>query len=240
LEHAVLELLVQKGHVAPREPGFEAATGTPREQELVTLIADALAGLLALDGRFAPVVVPGDIPDGIAVDGALFLHADGSVSPSASGFSFGYPDYDVNRRLAELLAAEFQRLSGHPPRRRDNATSNERGYYGFSRVATLGPEVLVEHGFLTNPGEGLWLFGNVDGLAAAEYRALCTFFGLDPRADRPERPWPVPLPLWVWPWMAWRLAGAPPGERPGSAPRLVPLWAWVRLQALIRARDERG
>jgi hypothetical protein len=232
----ILDLLVQKGHVAPREPGLEAATGTPREQELVTLIADALAGLLALDGRFAPVVVPGDIPDGIAVDGALFLHADGSVSPTASGFSFGYPSFEANRRLAELIAAEFERLAGHPPRRRDNLTADQRGYYGYSRVATLGPEVLVEHGFLTNPGERLWLFANVDRLAAAEYRALCAFFGFDPRADRPERPWPVPLPAWVWPWMAWRLAGAPPGQRPASAPRLVPLWAWARLQALLRAR----
>ena len=236
----MLEILIQEGHVAPREPGFEAATGTPREQELVTRIAAALAGLLAVDGRFAPLVVPGDIPDGIAVDGALFLHADGSPDPTVSGYSFGYPDYDVNRRLAELLAAEFDRLPGHPPHRPDNATTNMRSYYGFSRVATLGPEVLVEHGFLTNPGERLWLFGNVDELAGAEYRALCSFFGLAPTADRPRKPWPVPLPAWVWPWMAWRLAGAPAGERPASAPRLIPLWAWLRLQALLRARRERG
>ena len=233
------DVLVQKGHVAPREPGSESQTGAPREQELVTLIADALAALLALDGRFSPVVVPGDIPDGIRVDAALFLHADGSVSPAASGFSFGYPDYEVNRRLAQLIAGEFERLPGHPPRRRDNLTESQRGYYGYTRVSTLGPEVLVEHGFVTNPAERLWLFGHVPALAAAEYRALCAFFGLEPRADRPERPWPVPLPAWVWPWMAWRLAGAPPGERPPAAPRLIPMWAWLRLQALVQARRER-
>ncbi len=232
------DVLVQKGHVAPREPGFENQTGTAGEQELVTLIANALAALLAVDGRLLPVVVPGDIPDGIRVDAALFLHADGSVSPAASGFNFGYPEYAVNRQLAELIAAEFERLPGHPPRRRDNLTENQRSYYGYSRVATLGPEVLVEHGFLTNPGERVWLFANVPQLAAAEYRALCAFFDLEPRADRPERPWPVPLPAWVWPWMAWRLAGAPPGERPASAPRLIPLWAWLRLQALLRARRD--
>jgi N-acetylmuramoyl-L-alanine amidase len=236
----MLEILIQQGHVAPREPGFEAATGTPGEQELVIRIADALAGLLAVDGRFAPVVVPGDIPDGIAVDAALFLHADGSPDPTASGYSFGYPDHDVNRRLAELLATQFDLLPGHPTHRRDNLTADLRRYYGFARVATLGPEALVEHGFLTNPGERLWLFANVSELAGAEYRALCSHFGLRPTADRPRKPWPVPLPAWVWPWMAWRLAGAPPGERPASAPRLIPLWAWARLQALIRARSEGG
>jgi N-acetylmuramoyl-L-alanine amidase len=234
----VPDVLVQKGHVAPREPGFEAQTWTPREQELVTLIANELAALLAVDGRFAPVVVPGDIPDGIRVDAALFLHGDGSVSPAAMGFNFGYLAYVVNQRLAELIAAEFERLPGHPPRRHDNLTAGQRSYYGYSRVSTLGPEVLVEHGFLTNPAERIWLFANAPQLAAAEYRALCAFFGFEPRADRPERPWPVPLPAWVWPWMAWRLAGAPPAERPASAPRLIPLWAWMRLQALLRARRD--
>ena len=160
------DVLVQKGHVAPREPGFENQTGTAGEQELVTLIANALAALLAVDGRLSPVVVPGDIPDGIRVDAALFLHADGSVSPEASGFNFGYPEYAVNRQLAEVIAAEFERLPGHPPRRRDNLTENQRSYYGYSRVSTLGPEVLVEHGFLTNPGERVWLFANVPQLAA--------------------------------------------------------------------------
>jgi N-acetylmuramoyl-L-alanine amidase len=183
----MLKVLVQKGHVYPREPGFEEGTGTNREQELVSLIADELVLLLERDGRFAPVVVPGDIPDGIKVDAAVFLHGDGSVNPSASGYCFGYPEYGVNKELADLIAVEFDKIPGHPPHRRDNYTGSLRGYYGYSRVNTPGPEVLVEHGFLTNPGERLWLFANVKQLARAEYRALCAYFGFVPRDDAANR-----------------------------------------------------
>lgn len=178
-------IVVQKGHVAPREPGFESGTGTVREQELVTKIGDALAKLLAADDRFDPVVVPGDIPNGIKCDAALFLHGDGSTNPAASGYCFGYPNYPVNKKLADLIAVEFDKIPGHPPHRTDNYTRDLAGYYGYSRVDTPGPEVLVEHGFLTNPAEQAWLFNNIERLAKAEYVALCRFFGYEPREPVP-------------------------------------------------------
>lgn len=177
-------VLVQKGHVSPREPGFEAGTGTVREQELVTLIANELDRLLRLDGRFTSIVVPGDIPDGIRVDAALFLHGDGSTNKAASGYSFGYPQFPVNKRLADLISTEFQKIPGHPPHHADNYTRDLAGYYGFSRVNTPGPEVLIEHGFLTNPAEQAWLFANVPALARAEYVAVCKFFGYLPLGDQ--------------------------------------------------------
>jgi hypothetical protein len=179
----MLKVLVQKGHVSPREPGFEGGTGTVKEQELVSLIGDALAALLNKDGRFEPIVVPGDIPDGIKCDAAIFLHGDGSVNPFSTGYCFGYPEYGVNKELADLIAVEFDKIPGHPPHRQDNYTGALRQYYGYSRVNTPGPEVLVEHGFLTNPGERLWLFANVQRLAVAEYRALCAYFGFRPKDD---------------------------------------------------------
>ena len=178
-----LRVLVQKGHVSPREPGFLGGTGTTNEQALTSRIADEVAPLLIADGRFEPVVVPGDIPDGIKVDAALFLHGDGSVNPFATGYCFGYPEYGVNKELADLIAVEFDKIPGCPPHRRDNYTASLRHYYGYSRVTTNGPEVLVEHGFLTNPGERLWLFANVQALALAEYRGLCSYFGFKPRDD---------------------------------------------------------
>lgn len=177
-------ILIQKGHVAPREPGFESGTGTVREQELATKIAARLEALLSADGRFVPIVVPGDIPDGIKVDAAIFLHGDGSANPASSGYCFGYPDYAVNKRLADLIAAEINRIEGHPPHRQDNYTGNLRNYYGYRRVDTEGPEVLVEHGFLTNPGEREWLFANVGNLAKAEYQAILKFFGMRPPGEK--------------------------------------------------------
>ena len=174
-------VLIQAGHVAPREPGFEAGTGTVREQELTKAVRRRLVALLRKDGRFQPIACPGNIPDGIQVDAAVFLHGDGSENASATGYSFGFPQFEVNRKLARLIDEEFKKIPGHPPHHEDNYTGGLREYYGYSRVPTPGPEVLVEHGFLTNPSEQRWIFSNLGNLAVAEYVALCRFFDLEPR-----------------------------------------------------------
>ena len=175
-------VLVQAGHLAPREPGFESGTGTNGEQELAKSIRDRLVAILNKDGRFEPIPMPGWIrPRGIKVDAALYLHGDGSGNPNAAGYCFGYPDHPINKKLADLIAVEIDKIPGHPPHRTDNYTAALRGYYGYSRVDSPGPEVLIEHGFLTNPSERRWLFAHVDELAQAEYRALLKYFGLPPK-----------------------------------------------------------
>ena len=178
-----IRVLVQAGHVAPREPGFESGTGTVREQELTKAIRRRLVKLLRRDERFQPVPCPGDIPDGVSVDAAIFLHGDGSANPASTGYSFGFPVHPVNQKLATLIDAEFKTIPGHPPHHEDNYTGGLRQYYGYRRVPTPGPEVLVEHGFLTNPGEQKWNFDNLTPLARAEYRALCRFFELEPTLE---------------------------------------------------------
>lgn len=188
-----IQVLVQAGHVAPREPGFEGGTGTVREQEFVLLVRRHLLRHLQRDDRFEGIAAPGDIPNGIKVDAAIFLHGDGSSNPEATGISFGYPDYEVNKKLADLIWDEFRKIPGHPPHHADNYTADLHGYYGFRLVDTPGPEVLVEHGFLTNPDEQKWMFDHVPELARAEYVALCRFFGFAPRfATRLYR-----IELWV-------------------------------------------
>jgi len=173
-------VLVQAGHLAPREPGF-AATGTAGEQQLVKAIRDKLVKLLNADGRFVGLPVPGDIPDGVKVDAALFLHADGVNDPSAGGFQFGFPVTEANKKLVANLRQEFLSLPGHPKSRHDNSTVDARQYFGFKRVKSPF-KVLVEHGFLTNPSERQWLKANVANLARAEYEALCRTFAMTPAA----------------------------------------------------------
>lgn len=201
-------VLVQAGHIAPREPGFEGGTGTVREQEFTRLLRDRLVAFLKLDGRFEVLPEPGDLPDGVKVDAAIFEHGDGSASKSASGFSFGFPNYPANRRLAQLIAVEYGKIPGHPPHHSDNYTRDLAGYYGFKRVSTPGPEVLVESGFLTNPAEQKWLFAHVTDLAEAQYAALLSYFDLPMQADDGEwqigdplyekLPGPRPKPGWFW------------------------------------------
>jgi len=173
----VLRVVVQAGHAPEREPGHEAQTGTPGEIELVSAIQRRLVRLLRAHGAFEPIPVPGDIPDGIEVDAALFLHADGAANPQARGFSFGYPDHPVNKRLADLIREEILRIPGHPPARQDNYTADMRQYYGYRRVISPGPEVLHETAFLTNPQERRWARRHINAIARAQFRALCRYFG---------------------------------------------------------------
>ena len=173
-------VLVQAGHQRPLQPGHEGQTGAPGEAELVARIQRRLLRLLNQDGNFRGVPMPGRIDDGVAVDAALFLHADGAANPSARGFSVGFPNFSVNRKLATLIAEEIARIPGAPPRRPDNNTVDMAQYYGFSHVETPGPEVLVEHGFMTNPDERVWMNDHVEEIARAELNALRRFFGLGP------------------------------------------------------------
>jgi hypothetical protein len=172
-------VLVQAGHQAPREPGFESQTGAPGEVELVTDIQHALVRLLRQDDRFHAIPMPGKIPNGSQAEAAIFLHADGAANTAARGYSLGFPaEFEVNRRLAHMIADEIEKLPGHPPRRPDNNTVDMAEYYGYGLVDTPGPEVLVEHGFVTNPQEHQWLTRHVDELAQAEFNALLRFFHL--------------------------------------------------------------
>jgi hypothetical protein len=180
-------VLIQAGHIAPREPGFEGGTGTVREQELNRAIRARLVALLKKDKRFKPIPQPGDLTN-VPCEAALFLHGDGSTNKAASGRSFGFPEHAVNRKLAVLLEKHLAKIPGAPPEHAWNYTGGLRFYYGYSRIGTAGPEVLIEHGFLTNPAEQKWLFKHLAEQATAEYRALCEFFGLKPIGEvKPKR-----------------------------------------------------
>jgi N-acetylmuramoyl-L-alanine amidase len=235
-------ILVQKGHAAPREPGFETATGATGEQAVVTLIAKELERAFAADDRFTVRVIPGKVPTDIrsgayAVDAFIALHCDGSTDKKRRGWGIGYPSGAVNKKLADLVGKEIARI--HPSDRiRDNYTSDMSGYYAYSRVPTPGPEILIEHGFVSSPEEREWLTKNAGELAAAERRALLAYFGLPPKpAD--------PAPSWITPEEA--RAAWQPGESvfldlPGPRPK--PAWFWqarleeARRLALVRGADD--
>jgi hypothetical protein len=173
-------ILVQAGHKPPLQPGHLTQTGAPGEAQLVSDIQQALVALLEADPNFHPIPKGGLLDDGTQCDAALFLHADGVDNPSAHGYCFGFPSFQVNQRLAELIADEFEKLPNHPVHRADNPTADASQYYGFAHTQTPGPEVLIEHGFVTNPSELAWLKAHVKQLAKAEHTALRRFFGFGP------------------------------------------------------------
>ena len=102
---------------------------------------------------------------------------------------------------------------------RDDVTAAGREALGEIIRACPGDDVQPHSSFTNTPCPGNELRGYIET-----------------GAWRLVKPWPVPLPSWVWSWMAWRLKGAPRGERPKDAPWFIPPWAWLRLAALIRAR----
>jgi N-acetylmuramoyl-L-alanine amidase len=178
------KILVQMGHVAPRQPGHDGQTGANGEQELVKKIGPLLAALLNADPAYDALLVPGWIKPGTKCDAAIFLHGDGSGSSSTRGFCYGYPVHPVNAKLRNLLKAEYEKIPGHPPHRADNYTADLRGYYGYAYVDTDGPEVLVEHGFLSNPTDRKWMFANVEKIAKAHYEAVRLYFKSKPPAAK--------------------------------------------------------
>jgi hypothetical protein len=183
-----LRVLVQAGHLAPREPKIPGL-GAAGEVELNTKIRDALVKLLRGDDRFDAIPAPGNLPDGIKVDAALFMHCDGGPS-TARGFSFGFPSGAKHKALADRVRAEFLKLPAGRPNgdRPNNNTPDEAHYYGFNhgRVVT-NSMCLVEHGFVSNPTEHAWLKAHVDDLARAEYVGLCRHFGLQPHGGDDDR-----------------------------------------------------
>lgn len=196
---AKLKVIVQAGHAPPRQPGFPAV-GTGGEIEVVTSLANALVALLDQDGRFDGIYQPGHITRGKepGIAAAVFFHADGSASKAARGFSFGYPDYQVNKTLANLIRVETLKLKGAPPHHADNYTADERGYYGFGLTETPGPEVLFEVGFLTNADDHKWIDANIKNIAGAVYRALLTYHHLAPPKPHPAPPPPPTGKAAVW------------------------------------------
>src|SRR5688500_15045819 len=136
-------LLLQKGHHAPREPGFEGGTGASGEQQVVGVLGDALEKILKGDNRFAVRVIPGKIPldvrsGAFEVDAFLSLLCDGSNDKDRRGWGVGYPSGAVNKKCAQDIATELAKI--HPSGRlTDNYTTNMSGYYGYSRVPTPGP-----------------------------------------------------------------------------------------------------
>ena len=176
----MIDVLIQAGHVTPREPGFEGGTGTVREQEFAAKMQKRLAAIMRADKRFRVKLCGGDIPDGHICDLFISLHGDGA-SAGAHGYSFGWPangrDPGRGPALANLIATEWAKI-GHPGgHHTDNYTDGMRGYYGWSRVIA-GTEVLIEHGFLTNPGEQKWMFTHIEDMAQATYRAVLRHYKL--------------------------------------------------------------
>ncbi len=184
LEHvrslAGMTFVVDAGH-GGKDPGTGATSGRGPEKDLVLALAQGVAGKLEARGGRALMTRKGDVfvelderaalADRARADLLVSLHADWSQKASASGLSvwIARSPLSASRRVAqEILAAA--RRAGIKTRTVQN--SNFRVLVGHGR-----PAVLVECGFLSNPGDAEKLNSSwyrarladviVEGIAAA-------------------------------------------------------------------------
>ena len=189
----MIRILIQAGHVAPRQKGHESETGTGHEQELSLKMQVALSERFFKDDRFSVALCPGQIPESWTGEVFIALHGDGA-SATSHGFSLGWPSNGRPNgrgpKLAALIARNFMRIPHPGGHHADNYTDGMRGYYGWNH--THAPtKVLIEHAFLTNPTERAWVMGHIDALADATFRAVLEHEGL-PLVAKPAQAAPAP------------------------------------------------
>jgi N-acetylmuramoyl-L-alanine amidase len=150
-------VVIQKGHCF-RTRG---STGAPGEQafnhHVVDEAAIEAAGYIEAVGHRARIVLADDqrYPAG---DVFVAVHFDGSVNPTASGASVGYPDA-AGAAVAARWKAAYRQLGWTRGFRGDNYTTALSGYYGYSRARAAGiaARMVVEAGFGSNPGDRAFL-----------------------------------------------------------------------------------
>lgn len=149
-------LVVQLGHCY-RTTG---ATGTNGEQEFATRVGEAARRLLDGRGgwRVRLVLADDHRPASLAGDAFAAIHCDGSTNPTAAGMSVGYQTRE-GQRLGQAFKRAYLDRGWTGGFRPDNYTDALANYYGVREAFAAGTRaaVIVEAGFLTNPGNRLLL-----------------------------------------------------------------------------------
>jgi len=164
---------VQMGHVGVTR----GSTGAPREQEFNSKLGPKIQALGQQRGYTVHLLKARDkVP---TCDLYISLHCDGNSNKGATKASVGYPPTSApSKEYAALWKKTYGAI--YPLSfRSDNYTNNLRYYYGYSMTKARA-KVLVEHGFITNPGEQRWLFANLDAIAAAHVATWDAWFKVQP------------------------------------------------------------
>lgn len=184
-----MRVVLQMGHVARRR----GATGTTGEQDYARAVCAAAAAMLRALGHESYVIGADDPVPRRGAEAFVAVHADGSTSPRAGGASFGYRagarGETASRAMGQLWARTYQRMGWPGGFRPVNYTTALARYYGVARAIHVGipRAIILEGGFLTNPGEARWMRG--PGIAAMAQAIVAAVTGRE--ADPPRNP-PTP------------------------------------------------
>lgn len=185
-----IKIYIDQGH-NPQNPNAGAEGNGLREQDVVYTIGQELAQRLRADGNYdvrlsrpTPTTQLGSSTSTSlsarvreanewGADYFISLHTNASTVPSASGtetlaFSTETPGY----RLAEAIQRNVVDVTGLPNR----GVKLRPGLYVLRRTAM--PAVLVELGFISNPGDAALLSGSPGLFAEGVYRGIRAFTGV--------------------------------------------------------------
>lgn len=145
-------LVVQLGHCY-RTRG---ATGTAGEQEFATAVGKACIALIHGRGGWHVRLILADDHDRdhLHADAFVAIHADGSTNPNARGASVGYQT-NAGRAFGHAWKRCYQARKWTGGFRGDNYTDALAQYYGVREAVEAGTAaaIIIEAGFLTNPGD---------------------------------------------------------------------------------------
>ncbi len=105
-------------------------------------------------------ILPTTIPMNYSADAFVAIHADGNLDTTASGYKVAAPRRDFSgqaENFAKIMEQTYEQATGL--KKDPNITRNMRGYYAFNwrrydhSLHPMTPGVIIETGFLTNPGD---------------------------------------------------------------------------------------
>lgn len=163
--------------------GNTGATAAGRtELELNILVANRLAKLLEAEGIQVDLL-PATVPSGYSADAFVAIHADGSSSTRPRGFKISTrwrSEVAVqDARMVDIMTERYAALTGLPED--GTVTRNMRGYYAYAtfrpnwRTSNYTPGAIVEMGFITNPTDRAFMFGQSDRVASAIKAGIVDF-----------------------------------------------------------------
>lgn len=173
-----------------------AAAGGYREAEINLDIANRAAAYLRAEGVTVDVL-PATVPPSYLADAFVAIHADGSANSGVSGWKAAghWREWEAATVLVDALKAEYGPASGLSWDG-GRISSGMRGYYAMSSgrfrhaISTYTPGVILELGYLTNPGDRRLMTQQADRLARGVADGILRFL-----RSTPEGGWPAPPPL---------------------------------------------